>query len=149
MQKTVFITLFTAGMMIFGTVSAQRLNGEVFTFRAGKYEWSDTVHKKLLTKEMAKTGAKPVPLAIRYKMLKKVEDGKWYRLEITNESKDTKIKFKVSSNHSQELYSIKLNPGQTKLIEKFALNRNTLETTLPGEEDEYNDLFLDENVQNR
>ena len=137
--------------MFLGTIRAQNINGKAFTFREGNNGWSDTIYKKLLTKKMSEKGVKPVLLGIRYKLDKKVEEGKWYKLEITNKSNDTKVKFNVSSKHNQEIYSVRLNPGQTKVLEKLYWKRSSADanTQPENDEDEYHDLFFDENIETR
>ncbi len=119
MKKTVLILAFTITMMGISPLIGQQLNGQHFTFQKGKTDWSDTIYKKLLTKKMAKDGQKPVLLAIRYKFDKTVDEGNWYQIEITNKSKDEKIKFNVTSSHNQEIFTVKLKPSETKVVKKL------------------------------
>ena len=126
MKKIVLIFAVTITMMGMSPLIGQQLNGEHFTFRKGKTDWSDTIYKKLMTKKMAKEGQKPVLLAIRYKFDRTVEQGNWYQIEITNKSKDTKIKFNVSSSHNRDIFTVKLNPNQTKVIKKLYYKSSTL-----------------------
>ena len=119
MKKIVLILAFSITMIGISPLIGQQLNGQHFTFTKGKTDWSDTIYKKLLTKKMAKDGQKPVLLAIRYKFDRTVEEGNWYQIEITNKSKDQKIKFDVTASHNQEVYTVKLNPNQTKIFKKL------------------------------
>jgi hypothetical protein len=125
MKKIVLFLAFTITMMGFFTSIGQQLNGQQFTFRKGNTEWSDTIYKKLLTKKMAKKGQKPVLIAIRYKFDRAVDDGKWYQIEITNKSKDEKIKFNVASSHYQDVFTVKLDPNQTKVFQKLYYRSKT------------------------
>jgi hypothetical protein len=68
---------------------------------------------------MEKSGVAPVELSFRVKLQKKVAAGKWYYVEITNKSEITKIKFDLSAGFGQDVYTIKLKPGETKNFEKF------------------------------
>jgi hypothetical protein len=102
-----------------GITKAQKLNGQALSFPNGKSEWSDTVYKKLRTKKMAKEGINAVTLAVRYKVVKQENSQLWYDLEITNKSPETKVKFKVSYNHNQDSFTVKLDPKQTKVIERL------------------------------
>ena len=106
-------------LVISENLSGQQLNGDKFCFPKGKTEWSDTIFKKLRTKQMVKENVGAVLLAIRYKIDKEIDTGKWYKIEITNKSAETKVKFKVKSGRNQEVFTVKLNPGQTRIIQKF------------------------------
>lgn len=119
MKRKFWVTSFTIMFVGITTVIGQQLNGQAFVFKKGKQEWSDTVYKKLLTKEMAKKGKKPVLLAIRYKYERAEEQGNWYQIEITNKSNTEKVKFDVSSSHRQELFTVKLDPNETKIFKKL------------------------------
>ena len=101
----------------------------------GKAEWSDTLYKKLRTKQMVKDSVGAVLLAIRYKFVKEIETGKWYEIEITSKSPDTKVKFKVRSGRNQEVFTVKLNPGQTKNIRKFYWTTGQKNAASPDRED--------------
>jgi hypothetical protein len=119
MKKIILVLAFTITVLGVSPLIGQQLNGQNFTFNKGKNEWSDTIYKKLLTKKMAKEGRKSVLLAIRYKFDRKVEEGNWFQIEITNKSKETKIKFNVASSHNQEVFTVKLNPSETKIFKKL------------------------------
>ena len=119
MKKIVLIFAFAIALMGFSPLIGQQLNGQAFTFKKDKTDWSDTIYKKLLTKKMAKDGQKSVLLAIRYKFDRAVEDGNWYQIEITNKSKDQKVKFNVVSSHNQDVFTVKLNPNQTRVFSKL------------------------------
>jgi hypothetical protein len=125
MKKIVLILICTIVIVGVSSMYGQQLNGQPFTFKKGKTEWSDTIYKKLLTKKMAKDGQKSVLLAIRYKFESNTNEGKWYQIEITNRSKDTKVKFNISSSHNQETFAVKLNPSQTKTIRKLYYRART------------------------
>jgi CRISPR/Cas system-associated exonuclease Cas4 (RecB family) len=115
-------------MMAFSQTEGQNVNGQTFSFPKGKGEWSDTIYKKLLTKEMAKEGLKAVPVGIRYKFIKSVEEGNWYAIEISNRSAETKVKFRVVEKHNQNAYSVSLDPKQTKVIQKLYLKSNKIDS---------------------
>jgi hypothetical protein len=119
MKYVKLIVIIAIWHLASGISYAQQVNGQTVTFPKGKTEWSDTIHKKLLTKEMAKQGLQPVPLAIRYKLVKKTSEGSLYDIEITNQSTVTKIKFKVVLNQGRDAFTVKLGPKQTKIIEKL------------------------------
>lgn len=119
MKRILLILVLILNLMSFSIVQGQKVNGQTFKFPNGKGEWSDTVYKKLLTKEMAKEGHKAVPIAIRYKFMNSVEEGNWYSIEITNRSTDTKIKFRVVEKRNQDAYTVRLDPRQTKVIRKL------------------------------
>ena len=114
--------------MAFSQTEGQNVNGQTFSFPKGKGEWSDTIYKKLLTKEMAKEGLKAVPVGIRYKFIKSVEEGNWYAIEISNRSAETKVKFRVVEKHNQNAYSVSLDPKQTKVIQKLYLKSNKIDS---------------------
>jgi len=128
MKKILFFLFISLCVMIFSRADGQKVNGQTFSFPNGKTEWSDTIHKKLLTKEMAKEGLKAVPIGIRYKFIKSVEEGNWYAIEITNRSPDTKVKFRVVEKHNQDAYTIRLDPKQTKVIQKLYLRPGKLDS---------------------
>ena len=115
-----FLFLFL-GIWIFpfNYANGQKLNGQSFSFPKGKTEWSDTIYRRLLTKKMKKDGQQPVLMAFRYKMIKDTNEGQWYEIEITNKSKITKIKFKVTSRNNEDIYTVRLDPMETKEIQKF------------------------------
>jgi len=113
-------------MMAFSRADGQQVNGQTFSFPKGKTEWSDTVYKKLLTKEMVREGLRAVPIGIRYKFIKSVEEGNWYAIEISNISADTKVKFRVVEKHNQDAYTVSLDPKQTKVIRKLYLRPNKI-----------------------
>ncbi|MDP4282404.1 MAG: hypothetical protein Q8867_09695, partial [Bacteroidota bacterium] len=113
-------------------------------------EWSDTLFRRLLTKQMAKEGIHPVLIAIRCKFLNKEAEGSWYQIEITNKSKDTKIRFNVHASHGQDIYTVKLTPGQTRTFRKFYWRQNVLNPNgISQEDDELYDPLLEELLQNR
>jgi len=150
MKKFIVIFAFAIAVLGFSPLIGQQLNGQPFTFKKGKTEWSDTIYKKLLTKKMSKEGLKPVLLAIRYKLDRKVEEGNWYQIEITNKSHDTKIKFNVSSSHNQDVFTVKLAPSQTKVIKKLYYKTKSLGTDDMQDNDA--DFFIspyEEILQNR
>ena len=150
MKKILFIFAIVITMMGFSPLIGQQLNGEQFTFKKGKTEWSDTIYKKLLTKQMEKAGQKPVLLAIRYKYDRTVEQGNWYQIEVTNKSKDQKIKFNVASNHNQDVFTVKLNPSESKVFQKLYYRTRTVG---PNEDQDTDaDFFIspyEEILQNR
>jgi hypothetical protein len=127
-------------LIISQNLFGQHLNGEKFSFPKGKSEWSDTIYKKLRTKKMVKEGVGAVLLAIRYKFEKEIETGKWYEIEITNKSHDTKVKFKFKSGHNQEVLTVKLNPDQTKIIRKFYWTSGHI-SPVTSEKDQYDDIY--------
>ena len=132
-------------MLSFFYADGQQVNGQVFSFSKGKTEWSDTIFKKLRTKEMVKEGQKAVPIGIRYKFIKSVEEGNWYAIEIFNMSADTKIKFRVVEKHNQDAYTVKLNPKQTKVIEKLYLRSGKSDQKdMDDMNTDYLDKLLDE-----
>jgi hypothetical protein len=144
-----FLTL-AISLIVLENVKSQNVNGQAFSFPAGKTEWSDTIYKKLRTKKMAKDGMAPVLLAIRYKVIKQEKRELWYDLEITNKSPDTKVKFKVAMNHNQDAFTVKLGPNQTRVIEKLNWVIRMKDST--GEEDnDWDNLFnpYEEIMQNR
>ncbi len=102
-------------MMLLFTVHGQQVNGQKVHFPDGKENWSDTIYKKLLTKEMKKQGLKPVLLGIRVKIVNQTSSGKWYNMEITNKSADEKVKFDIV-NH-KNVFTVKLKPQQTRIVE--------------------------------
>jgi len=145
MKKILFLIFITLSMMAFSQSNGQKVNGQTFSFPKGKTEWSDTIHKNLLTKEMAKEGLKAVPIGIRYKFVKSVEEGNWYAIEISNRSADTKIKFRVVEKHNQDAYTVRLDPKQTKVIQKLYLRSNKINSQdLEGANDTYLNQLLDE-----
>jgi len=128
MKKILFFLSVILSMMAFSQTEGQNVNGQTFSFPKGKGEWSDTIYKKLLTKEMAKEGLKAVPVGIRYKFIKSVEEGNWYAIEISNRSAETKVKFRVVEKHNQNAYSVSLDPKQTKVIQKLYLKSNKIDS---------------------
>jgi CRISPR/Cas system-associated exonuclease Cas4 (RecB family) len=128
MKKILFFISVTLSMTAFSRADAQQVNGQTFSFPKGKTEWSDTIYKKLLTKEMAKEGLKAVPIGIRYKFIKSVEEGNWYAIEISNQSPDAKVKFRVVEKHNQNAYTVSLDPKQTKVIRKLYLRSNKIDS---------------------
>jgi hypothetical protein len=127
MKKTLIFLFVMVSLSAFSQAEAQQVNGETFTFPNGKTEWSDTVYKKVLTKEMAKDGKKAVPIGIRYKFIKSVDEGNWYAIEISNKSADSKIKFRVVEKHNQDAYTVTLEPKQTKVFQKLYLRTGKIE----------------------
>ena len=131
--------------MAFSQTEGQNVNGQTFSFPKGKGEWSDTIYKKLLTKEMAKEGLKAVPVGIRYKFIKSVEEGNWYAIEISNRSAETKVKFRVVEKHNQNAYSVSLDPKQTKVIQKLYLKSNKIDSqNMDDANSAYQNQLLDE-----
>ena len=143
MKKILFLIFVTLSMMAFSQTDGQQLNGQIFSFPKGKGEWSDTIFKKLLTKEMAKEGLKAVPIGIRYKFIKSVEEGNWYAIEINNRSSDTKVKFRVVEKHNQDAYTVRLDPKQTKVIQKlYVRSKKVNQQNIEDANDDYlNQLF--------
>jgi CRISPR/Cas system-associated exonuclease Cas4 (RecB family) len=132
-------------VLAFSRANGQKVNGQAFSFPNGKGEWSDTIHKKLLTKDMAKAGLKAVPITIRYKFMNSVDEGNWYSIEISNRSADTKIKFRVVEKHNQDAYTIRLDPKQTKVIRKLYLKSKAVDSqNLDNANSEYLDQLFDE-----
>jgi hypothetical protein len=149
MKKKIFLLMIAFGMLAYFHVNGQKVNGKPFSFPKGKTEWSDTVYKKLLTKQMAKKGIRPVEIGIRYKFVNSVNEGNWYEIEITNKSPDTKIKFRVSSTNNQDNYTVRLDPKQTKVIDKLYWHSNTAAKGLTDTDgDSINPLF-DEILEER
>lgn len=145
MKNVLFLLSFLISLAAFSQADGQKLNGQTFSFPNGKTEWSDTVYKKLLTKEMVKEGTKAVTIGIRYKFVKSVEEGNWYAIEITNKSTDTKIKFRVVEKHNQDAYTIRLDPKQTKEIQKLYLKSKTADSqNLENANDSYLNQLFDE-----
>jgi hypothetical protein len=145
MKKFLFFLSLIVSISAFSQAKGQKVNGQTFSFPKGKTEWSDTIFKKLLTKEMAKEKIMAVPIAIRYKLLKSVDEGNWYAIEITNLSAVTKIKFRVVEKRNQDAYTIKLDPKQAKVISKLYLRSNrTNAQDLDNENDSYLNQLLDE-----
>ena len=145
MKKILFLISFLISLAAFSQADGQKLNGQTFTFPKGKTECSDTIYKKLLTKEMAKEGLKAVPIGIRYKFVKTVEEGNWYAIEITNKSTEAKIKFRVVEKHNQNAYTIHLDPKQTKVIQKLYLKSKTADSqNLDNANDSYLNQLFDE-----
>jgi len=151
MKKIVSLLVIAIVTLAFFHVNGQTVNGKPFSFPKGKTEWSDTIYKKLLTKEMADKGTTAVLIAIRYKFVKSVPEGNIYQIEITNKSKETKIKFKVISNKSQDKFTVELDPLQTKVLEKLYWKSSMVNAQgLPDPEGEYINPLLDElNSQER
>jgi len=114
-MKKVMVILPALFMMLLFTVNGQQVNGQKVSFPKGKESWSDTIFKKLLTKQMKNDGMKPVLLGIRVKMVNQSSSGKWYNMEITNKSVDQKVKFDISNRKDQ--YTVRLKPHQTKVVE--------------------------------
>jgi hypothetical protein len=145
MKKILFLLYFLISLAAFSQADGQKLNGQTFSFPKGKTNWSDTIYKKLLTKEMAKEGIKAVPIGIRYKFVKSVDEGNWYAIEITNKSTDTKIKFRVVEKHNQDAYTVRLDPKQTKVIQKLYLKSKAVDSqNLENANDSYLDQLFDE-----
>ena len=119
-------------MMLIFTVNGQQVNGQKVNFPKGKENWSDTIFKKLLTKEMKKDGIKPVLLGIRIKIVNQTSTGKLYNMEITNKSGDQKVKFDIS-NH-KNVFTVKLKPHQSKVVEFLNWQTQTAES---GTDDYY------------
>jgi|WetSurMetagenome_2_1015567.scaffolds.fasta_scaffold451827_1 hypothetical protein len=140
MKKVFLISALVIIIIGKSPLSGQQLNGQKFTFQKGKTEWSDTIYKKLLTKKMAKEGQKAVLLAIRYKLDRVVDEGNWYQIEITNKSHVTKVKFDVSSSHNQDVFTVKLNPDQTRIFKKLYYKRITLGTE--NTQDNENEFYI-------
>ncbi|MCX6244825.1 MAG: hypothetical protein NTU98_08985 [Bacteroidetes bacterium] len=150
MKKSLFLALFALIVLACLQVDGQKVNGKPFSFPNGKTEWSDTVYKKLLTKQMAKNGLSPVVLGIRYKFVNAANEGNWYEIEITNTSPETKVKFKVSSNHNQDNYTIRLDPKQTKVIDKlYWHSKSMLTQEANNNEGEYINPLFDEILEER
>jgi hypothetical protein len=129
-MKKIAVMLPALIMVLIFTVHGQQVNGQKVSFPKGKDNWSDTIFKKLLTKQMKKAGDKPVMLGIRVKLVNESSYGKWYDMEITNKSNDQKVKFDISNR--QDTYTVKLKPHQAKVVE--LLNLNTLRSE-SGEDD--------------
>ena len=148
MKRKLWISAFVIMFIGVTSVIGQQLNGQAFVFKKGNQDWSDTVYKKLLTKEMARKGKQSVLLAIRYKYERTVEQGNWYQIEITNKSKTEKVKFDVSSSHRQELFTVKLNPNETKVFKRLYYRS---QTTVPEGEIDMDYLIppYEEILQNR
>ena len=127
MKKIILIFAFAIAFLSFSPLIGQQINGQAFTFKKGKTEWSDTIYKKLLTKKMAKDGKKAVLIAIRYKFDRTVDEGTWYQIEITNKSKTEKIKFNVASRRNQDVFTVKLNPDQTQTFKKLYYRSRTVD----------------------
>ena len=119
-------------MILIFTVNGQQVNGQKVNFPKGKENWSDTIFKKLLTKEMKKDGLKPVLLGIRVKIVNQTAAEKWYNMEITNKSGDQKVKFDISNRKS--VLTVKLKPHQTKVVELLNWNGKQAES---GPDDYY------------
>jgi hypothetical protein len=113
--------------MAYSRANGQQVNGQTFSFPKGKTEWSDTVYKKLLTKDMAKEGKKAVLIGIRFKFLKAVDEGNWYEIEITNQSSDEKVEFKVVSKRNSDSFTVSLGPKQVKVVEKLYVRTNNMD----------------------
>jgi CRISPR/Cas system-associated exonuclease Cas4 (RecB family) len=136
--------------MAFSQADGQQVNGQTFNFPKGKGEWSDTIYKKLLTKDMAKEGLKAVPIGIRYKFVKSVEEGNWYAIEISNRSADTKIKFRVVEKHNQDAYTVRLDPKQTKVIQKLYMRSKKMnQQNIEDANDDYLNQLFDEMEETR
>jgi len=145
MKKVLFFLSFIISLAAFSQADGQKINGQTLSFPRGKTEWSDTIHKNMLTKEMAKEGLKAVPIGIRYKFIKSVEEGNWYIIEITNNSPETKIRFRVIEKNHLNAYTMKLDPKQTKVIEKLYLKPKALEAqNLDNANDSYLNQLYDE-----
>jgi hypothetical protein len=150
MKKHAFILVMAFFLVMSGTLKCQQLNGQTFNFSKGKKEWSDTVYKKLRTKDMVKKGTPAVLLGIRYRYLSTVEAGNWYEIEISNKSADTKVKFNVSSGKDQEVYTVRLDPKQTKVIRKLYWQSRPMGTrTTPSDDNEYLSYPLEDIIENR
>ena len=145
MKKILFLLSFTLCMMAFSRADGQRVNGQTFSFPKGKGEWSDTIYKKLLTKVMAKEGLKAIPIGIRYKFIKSVEEGNWYAIEISNMSADTKVKFRVVEKHNQDAYTVRLDPKQSKVIQKlYVRSKKVDQQNIEDANDAYLNQLFDE-----
>ena len=150
MKKILFFLSIILSIMAFSRADGQQVNGQTFSFPNGKGEWSDTIHKKLLTKEMAKEGLKAVPIGIRYKFIKSEEEGNWYAIEISNRSADTKVKFRVVEKHNQDAYTVNLDPKQTKVIQKLYLRSNKIDSqNLDNANSAYLNQLFDEMEETR
>jgi hypothetical protein len=127
-MKKIFLLLSVAACLFsVSRIEAQQINGESFTFPNGKTEWSDTVYKKVLTKEMQKEGQSAVLVGIRYKFVKSVEEGNWYAIEISNKSTESRLKFRVVEKRNQDAYTVTLDPKQTKVIQKLYLKSGKID----------------------
>jgi CRISPR/Cas system-associated exonuclease Cas4 (RecB family) len=150
MKKILFFLSIILSVVAFFQADGQQVNGQIFSFPNGKSEWSDTVYKKLLTKELARDGLKAVPIGIRYKFIKSVEEGNWYAIEISNRSADTKIKFRVVEKHNQDAYTVSLDPKQTKVIQKLYLKSNKIDSqNLDNANSAYLNQLFDEMEETR
>jgi hypothetical protein len=150
MKKILFFLSVTLCLMTFSRVNGQQVNGQAFSFPNGKTEWSDTIYKKLLTKEMAKEGLAAVPVGIRFKFIRSVEEGNWYAVEVTNKSPDTKVEFKVVSKRDGDVYTVRLDPNQSKIIQKLYVRSNKAEQQyIEGASDDYLNQLFDEMQETR
>jgi hypothetical protein len=149
MKKLITVSAFILIFLGISHLSGQQLNGQRFTFQKGKSEWSDTIYKKLLTKQMKEKGQKAVLLAIRYKLDQVVDEGNWYQIEITNKSHDTKVKFDVSSSHKQEVFTVKLNPDQTKIFRKLYFKKQVGTHNMQDNENEFYISPYEDLLENR
>jgi len=137
-------------MLLIGiNAMSQQMNGQTFTFPKGKTEWSDTVFRKLRTEKMAKEGIPSVLIAIRYKLVKETGEGKWYEIEVGNKSTVTKIKFNVRSGRDQEVYTVRLDPGEIKVFRKFYWRAGLSGTNPPVSDDDIINSPFEEILQNR
>ncbi|MCK9203662.1 MAG: hypothetical protein M0P58_04390 [Bacteroidales bacterium] len=148
MKKVFSSLLLILCLAAFSQVNGQKVNGNSFSFPEGKNAWSDTVFRKLQTKDMKDNNIQPVPLALRYKFLKQFSDGFRYAIEITNMSPDIKIKFRVTSKKGGESYTIRLDPRQTKVFKKshWRANPNVSHGVSDRDSDYFFDFKLDEEM---
>jgi hypothetical protein len=127
MRKIIGFLFLTLVLALPHRSEAQQINGQTFRFPNGKTEWSDTVYKKILTKQMAKEGMSSVLIGIRYKLIKSSDEGSLYAIEVTNKSPDSKVKFRVVEKKNQDAYTVSLDPKQTKVFQKLYLRTGTID----------------------
>jgi len=149
-RSLVLLTIFLS-LMALTRVYGQKVNGRSFIFPEGKKSWSDTLFRKLQTKQMADQNIQPVLLGIRYRYVKPLADGFQYDVEIINTSPVTKLKFKVVSKRGMESFTIRLKPGEARIFHRTYLTAPSGGYLRPSEKanEILFDFPVDELIHNR
>jgi len=151
LQQNQFVKLFISACLFFlffflpGQSYAQKVNGRALSFPNGKTAWSDTIFMNLRTKKMVRQGLPAVKIGLQYKFVKNEVDGTLYQMGFTNCSGKTPVRFKVTASQRADIYTVRLQPGETKVIQRKKW-KNTSSGS-PGEagaEDDFMMLLLEE-----
>jgi len=147
MRKSIFAVLVILFSGLSLQVLGQSCGGQTFRFPNGTTDWSNPIEKNLQSVKMDKKGISPIPLVFRIKLQKRVTMGKWYFVEITNNSSEYSIQFTLqASGVNQDKYVIKLKPGETKVYEKFNWHLNSFGDKLKPDEEPESWAFVFEGI---